>query len=52
MQLLAESEEKLKNLFMGVKEENETAGLQLNIKKKPIIMASSPITLMTKKENK
>ena len=41
--LLAESEEKLKSLLMKVKEENEKAGLKLNIKKMKI-MASSPIT--------
>ena len=32
--LMAESEEKLKSLLMRVKEENERAGLKLNIKKK------------------
>ena len=31
--LMAESEEELKRLFMRVKEENERAGLTLNIKK-------------------
>ena len=31
--LLAESEEKLKNLLMKVKEESEKAGLKLNIQK-------------------
>ena len=31
--LMAESEEELKNLLMRVKEENERAGLKLNIKK-------------------
>ena len=40
--LLAESEEELKNLLIKVKEENETAGLKLNIQKTKI-MASSPI---------
>ena len=40
---MAESEEKLKNLLMKVKEENEKAGLKLNIQK-PKIMASGPIT--------
>ena len=39
----AESEEELKSL-LRVKEENEKAGLKLNIKKTKI-MASSPITL-------
>ena len=39
--LTAESEEKLKILFMKVKEENEKVGLKLNIQK---TMASSPIT--------
>ena len=38
-----ESEEKLKNLLMKLKEESEKAGLKLNIQKTKI-MASSPIT--------
>ena len=41
--LLAESEEKLRNLLMRVKEESEKAGLKLNIQKAKI-MVSSPIT--------
>ena len=41
--LMAESEEKLKNLLMKVKEEREKAGLKLNIQKTKI-MASGPIT--------
>ena len=41
--LIAESEEQLKNLLMRMKEESEKAGLNINIKK-PKIMASSPIT--------
>ena len=41
--LMAESEEELKNLLMKVKEENENAGLKLNIQKTKI-MASGPIT--------
>ena len=41
--LLAESEEKLKNLLMRVKEEREKAGIKLNIQKTKI-MASGPIT--------
>ena len=40
---MAESEEKLKSLFMKVKEKSEKAGLKLNIQKMKI-MASSPIT--------
>ena len=32
--LMAESEEELKSLLMRLKEESETAGLKLNIKKK------------------
>ena len=40
---MAESEKKLKNLLMEVKEEREKAGLKLNIQKSKI-MASSPIT--------
>ena len=39
--LLAESGEKLKSLLMNMKEENEEAGLKLNIPKTKI-MASSP----------
>ena len=41
--LMAESEEERKSLLMEVKEENEKAGLKLNIQKTKI-MASSPIT--------
>ena len=41
--LMAESEEKLKNLLMKVKEESLKAGLKLNIQKTKI-MASGPIT--------
>ena len=41
--LKAESEEELKNLLMRVKEENEKAGLKLNIQKAKT-MASGPIT--------
>ena len=41
--LMAESEEELKSLLMKVKEENEKAGLKLNIQKIKI-MASGPIT--------
>ena len=40
---MAESEEKLKNLLMKVKEESEKAGLKLNIQKTKI-MASGPIS--------
>ena len=40
---MAEREEELKSLVMKVKEENEKAGLKLNIQKAKI-MASSPIT--------
>ena len=40
---MAESEEELKNLLMKVKEENEKAGLKLNIQKTKI-MISGPIT--------
>ena len=40
---MAESEEELKSLLMKVKDENEKAGLKLNIQKKKI-MASGPIT--------
>ena len=41
--LMAKSEEDLKSLLMRVREENEKAGLKLNIQKTKI-MASSPIT--------
>ena len=41
--LMAESEEELKSLLIKVKEENEKAGLKLNIQKAKI-MASGPIT--------
>ena len=41
--LMAEGEEELKSLLMGVKEESEKAGLKLNIQKTKL-MASSPIT--------
>ena len=41
--IMAESEEELKSLLMKVKEENEKAGLKLNIQKTKI-MVSSPIT--------
>ena len=41
--LMAESEEKLKNLLMKEKEEREKDGLEFNIQK-TMIMASSPIT--------
>ena len=40
--LMAETEEELKNLSMWVKEENEKAGLKLNIQKYKI-MPSTPI---------
>ena len=40
---MAESEEELKSLLMKVKEDNEKAGLKLNIQKAKI-MASGPIT--------
>ena len=41
--LMADSEEELKSLLMKVKEENEEAGLKLNIQKTKI-MAFNPIT--------
>ena len=40
---MAESEEELKRLLMKVKEESETTGLKLNIRKTKIIL-SGPIT--------
>ena len=41
--LMAESKEELKSLLIRVKEENESSGLRLNIKKTRI-MASDPVT--------
>ena len=41
--LMAESEEEVKSLLMKVKEENDKAGLKLNIQKTKI-MVSGPIT--------
>ena len=41
--LMAEGKEELKSLLMKVKEENEKAGLKLNIQKTKI-MASGPMT--------
>ena len=41
--LMAQNEEELKSLLMKVKEENEKAGLKLNIQKTKIT-ASGPIT--------
>ena len=41
--VMAESEEELKSFLMKLKEENEKAGLKLNIQKTKI-MASGPIT--------
>ena len=40
---MAESEEELRSLLMGVKEEGEKAGLNLSIQKTKIV-ASGPIT--------
>ena len=40
---MAESEEEIKSFWMNMKEENEKAGLKLNIQKTKI-MASGPIT--------
>ena len=42
--LMAESKEELKSLLIKIREENEKAGLKLNIQKMKII-ASNPITL-------
>ena len=49
--LMAESEEKLMDLLMRVKEESERAGLKLNIKKTKI-MVSGPITSWQKEWGK
>ena len=48
---MTESEEELKNLLMGVKEECEKVGLKLNIQKTKI-MASGPITSWQIEEEK
>ena len=49
--LMAESKEELKSLLMRVKEENEKAGLKLNIQKTKV-MASGPITSWQMEEGK
>ena len=49
--LMEESEEKLKSLFMTVKEESEKAVLKLNIQKTKIV-ASGPITSWQMEEEK
>ena len=41
---MAESEEELKNLLMKGKEENETAGLKLNIQKMKIMTSGRIIS--------
>ena len=41
--LMAESEEELRSVLMKVKEENEKAGLKLNIQKTKVVV-SCPIT--------
>ena len=41
---MTESEEELKSLLMGVKEESENAGLKLNIQRTRIVV-TGPITL-------
>ena len=48
---MAESEEEVKGLLMGVKEESEKAGLKLNIQKTKI-MVSGPITSWQTDEEK
>ena len=47
--LMTESEKELTSLLMNVKEENEKAGLKLNIQKTKI-MASGPITSWLRNE--
>ena len=49
--LMAESEEKLKNLLMRVKEESEKAGLKLNTEKTKIMASSPIISWQTEGEN-
>ena len=41
--LMAENEEELKSLLIMVKEQNEGAGIRLNVKKKKKLMTSGPI---------
>ena len=48
--LMAESKQELKSLLMKVKEENEKAGLKLNIQKTKI-MASGPIFMANRWDN-
>ena len=48
---MAESEEKLKNLLMRVKEESEKAGLKLNTEKTKIMASSPIISWQTEGEN-
>ena len=48
---MEESEEKLKSLFMSVKQESEKAGLKLNTQKTKIV-ASGPITSWQMEEEK
>ena len=49
--LMAECEEELKSLLMRKKEESETAGLKLNIKKTKI-MASGPFYFLANRREK
>ena len=49
--LMAESKEELKSLLIKLKEDNEKAGLKLNIQKTKI-MASGPITSWQMEEGK
>ena len=48
---MAESEEELKSLLMKVKEENEKAGLKLNIQKAKIMTSSSITSWQIDEEN-
>ena len=47
---MAESEEELKNLLMKVKEENEKAGLKLNIQKTKIMISGHIISWQIDRE--
>ena len=49
---MAESEEKLKNLLMKVKEESEKAGLKLNIQKIKIMVSGLIYSWQKKKKKK
>ena len=49
--LMAESEEKLKNLLMRVEEQSGKSGLKLNIQKAKIMVSGPNISRQTEREN-